>query len=286
VPAVAVTAATGRLGRLVVEELLARGVPAGEVVAVVRTPARAADLAAHGVLVREGDYDRPETLRRALDGVDQLLLISGSDVGRRVAQHATVIDAAREAGVGRIAYTSILRADTTTNPLAPDHRATEEALRSSGLPLVLLRNSWYTENYTARLTEYLATGEILGAAGTGRIAAATRADYAAAAAAVLTGDPRGSAVHELAGPGFTMAQLAASVTEVTGAPVTYRDLEPAELVSALQAAGLDAGTAAFVTALDESAARGDLDAPDTDLVRLIGRPATSLTDALRAAAPA
>jgi len=279
----AVTGATGHLGRLAVTELLARGVAPSDVVAVVRTPARAADLADRGVQVREGDYDRPQTLSAALAGVDRLLLVSGSEPGKRVPQHAAVIDAARTAGVQRIAYTSILHADTTANPLAPEHRATEEVLRACGVPATALRNGWYTENYTSQLGQYLERGEVLGATGSGRVSAATRADYAAAAVAVLLADADPQPVHELGGPSFTFAELAATVTEVTGQQVTSRDLPEAEYAAALEEVGLDAGTAAFVAALDASIARGELETTSGDLERLLGRPATPLAEAVRAA---
>ena len=177
----AVTGATGHLGRLVVQELLAR-VPATDVVALARTPEKAADL---GVQVRRADYSDPATLPEALTGVDVLLLVSGNEVGQRIAQHTNVIKAAEAAGVGRVAYTSIANADHSTNPLQPEHKATEDVLRASGLPFTILRDNWYLENYTAQLPQYLATGEVLGIDGTARIGAATRADMAAAIAAAL-----------------------------------------------------------------------------------------------------
>ncbi|WP_298462212.1 NAD(P)H-binding protein [uncultured Cellulomonas sp.] len=282
-PTYAVTGASGHLGRLVIESLLARGVGADDVVAVVRTPAKVADLADRGVVVREGDYSRPDTLGPALDGVRRVLLISGDEVGQRVGQHSAVVAAARAAGVERIAYTSILRADTTENPLAPDHRATEEVLRSSGLPFTVLRNGWYTENYTDQLPRYLEQGEIVGAAGSGRVSAAPRADYAEAAAAALVGDADGDVVLELGGPAFTFAELAATVSEAGGRPVTHRALATDEFAATLESAGLDAGTAAFVASLDEAIARGDLETDSDDLARLLGRAPTSLEQAVRAA---
>ncbi|MEU0477640.1 SDR family oxidoreductase [Streptosporangium sp. NPDC006013] len=280
----AITGATGPLGRLVIDALLAGGVAAADIVAIARTPSKAADLAARGVVVREGDYSRPETLPAALRDVTNLLLISGNEVGRRVPQHTAVIEAARAAGVARIAYTSILRADSTELSLAAEHKATEIALRESGVPFTLLRNGWYTENYTGQLGQYLERGEILGAAGDGRIAAATRADYAAAAAAALTGEGHDNAVYELGGTPFTLTELATTITEVTGTKVVYRDVTVPELAGVLQSAGLDEGTAHFVAGLDEAIAHGDLDAPDDDLIRLIGRPGTPPADAVRAAA--
>ncbi|MGR7025713.1 NAD(P)H-binding protein [Geodermatophilus sp. URMC 62] len=279
----AVTGATGHLGRRAVEELLERGVAAGDVVAVARRPEAADGLAARGVQVREGDYSRPETLPPALAGVDRLLLISGSEPGQRVAQHRAVIEAAAVAGVQRIVYTSIAHADTSTNPLAEEHRGTEEALRGAGVPATVLRNSWYVENYTSQLDTYLATGEILGAAGEGRVSIAPRADYAVAAAAALLADDEGTVVRELGGPGVTLADLAAAVSEVTGTTVRYRDVPAEQLVAALQAAGLDAGTAGFVAAIDTSIARGELDTGDADLAALLGRPVTPLVEAVRAA---
>ncbi|GAB4085211.1 SDR family oxidoreductase [Myceligenerans cantabricum] len=279
----AVTGATGHLGRLVVEELLSRGVPASDLVAIVRTPGKAADLAERGVQVREADYGLPETLPGALAGVERLLLVSGSEVGARVAQHTAVIDAARAAGAQRIVYTSILNADDTSNPLAGEHQATEQALRASGVPITLLRNGWYTENYTGRLGEYLERGEILGATAGGKVSAAPRADFAAAAATALLSDDGAEVVHELGGESFGFAELAATISEVTGTEVVYRDVPGPEYVAELQQAGLDAGTAGFVAALDATIAVGDLATDSEDLVRLLGRPATPLADVVRAA---
>ncbi|WP_405433354.1 hypothetical protein [Micromonospora sp. NBC_00617] len=178
---------------------------------------------------------------------------------------------------------SILKADTTTNPLAPEHKATEEVLAASGLPYTVLRNGWYTENYTDQLPQYLQSGTIPGATGGSTISAAPRTDYAAAAAAALTGDEEGDAVYELGGAAFTFDELADAVTEVTGTTVVHRDLSAAELASALENVGLDAGTAGFVTALDHSIAIGELATDSDDLSRLIGRPSTPLRDAIRAA---
>jgi NAD(P)H dehydrogenase (quinone) len=179
----AVTGASGHLGRLAVQELMSRGVPAADIIAVVRTPSKADDLARSGAQVRGADYSRPQTLGPALAGVDRLLLVSSSVPGQRAAHHTNVIEAAKSAGVSRIAYTSILNADDTTNPLAGEHQDSERALRAAGVPFTVLRNGWYTENYTGQLGQYLQRGEIVGAAGHGRISAATRQDYAAAAAA-------------------------------------------------------------------------------------------------------
>lgn len=278
-----VTGATGPFGHHVVENLLERGVAARDIVAIVRTPAKAADLAARGVDVRAGDYSQPESLPSALAGVDTLLLVSGSEVGQRVQQHAAVIDAAKSAGVGRILYTSILRAGTSGIALAVEHKATEELIVASGLPYTFLRNGWYLENHTDRLAEYLGRGVIADAAGDSRVAAATRADFAEAAAAAVLDDTATAAVYELGGTSFTTRELAAEITAASGTEVVHHNLTPVELIAALQSAGLDAGTAAFVAGLDEAAVRGELDTDSDDLPRLLGRPVTSLRDAARAA---
>jgi NAD(P)H dehydrogenase (quinone) len=279
----AVTGATGHLGRLAISSLLDRGVPAADVVAVVRDAGKAADIAARGVQVRVADYDDPAAVKAGLAGVDRLLFVSGSEAGRREAQHRAVVEAAQATGVRRIAYTSIVHADTNSTPLAVEHRLTEELLHASGIDTVLLRNSWYVENYTAQLPQYRATGAVVGAAGEGRVAAAPRADYAEAAVAALLADAPGSATYELGGPAFTMAELAAVLGDVTGTDLAYRDLSPADFRAGLLAAGLDEGTADFVLALELATAAGELDVAPTDLERLLGRPATDLRTALTAA---
>jgi NAD(P)H dehydrogenase (quinone) len=282
-PSYAVTGASGQLGRLAVQELMSRGVPAADIVAVVRTPSKADDLARSGAHVRAADYSRPQTLGAALAGVDRLLLVSSSVPGQRAAHHTNVIEAAKTAGVSRIAYTSILNADDTTNPLAGEHQDSERVLRAADVPFTLLRNGWYTENYTGQLGQYLQRGEIVGAAGHGRISAATRQDYAAAAAAALLQDEEDNRTYELGGPAFDLAELAGVISEVTGTPVAYRDLPVEEYASRLREAGLDEENARFVAALDASIAHGDLETSRQDLARLLGRPATPLTDVVRAA---
>lgn len=279
----AVTGASGQLGRLVVLDLLGRDVPAGDIVAVVRTPSKAADLDELGAQVREADYSDQQALAAALAGVNQLLLVSSSVAGQRVAHHTNVIDAAKTAGVARIVYTSMLNADDTTNPLGGEHRDTERVLREAAVPFTLLRNGWYTENYADQLGQYLESGEVVGAARSGMISAATRHDYAAAAAAVLLHDEDSDQTFELGGPAFGLAELARAISEVTGTLVTYRDLPAEDYVSALRHTGLDEDTARFVAALDTSIAHGDLRTDSQDLARLLGRPATPLLDVVRAA---
>lgn len=276
-----VTATTGHLGRLVLDTLGAAVDPA-TVVAAARRPDALADRAEQGFVVRELDYDRADTIQRAMDGVTQVLLISGSDIGRRVPQHRAVIDAAAAAGVEHIAYTSVLRADTTTVGVAPEHLATEQHLAAAPVTATFLRHGWYTENYTEQLGPALANGAFVGSAGTGRIAAATRADYAAADVAVLLDRSLRGATYELAGPAFTMSELAAAVSARTGRQLPYLDLPVEQYRSILLGAGLPAPIADFLAGADVSIADGHLDAPSTTLERLIDRPPTTLADALDA----
>jgi NAD(P)H dehydrogenase (quinone) len=279
----AVTGATGHFGRLAIAELLERGVPASDIVAIVRTPAKAADLSARGVTVRAADYSEPATLAGALEGVDALLLVSGTELGKRVGQHAAVVDAAKAAGVTRIAYTSVVKADDTQLILAPEHLASEQYVQASGLDHTILRNSWYIENYTDRAGDFLAHGVIVGAARDAHFAPATRADYAAAAAVVLTEDGHAGAVYELGGTPVTMSELATAISEASGTEVVYRDVSSADLQTILTGAGIDEGYAAMLVGFEESTARGELNTDSGDLERLLGRPPTSLADAVKAA---
>ncbi|WP_323100852.1 SDR family oxidoreductase [Intrasporangium sp. YIM S08009] len=281
-----VTAASGHLGRLVVDALLRRGVAPSDVVATARKPEALAELADRGVEVRRADYDDPASLDTAFAGVDRLLFVSGSEVGSRIPQHRNVVDAAVRAGVGLVAYTSITRADTSELALATEHRATEEMIEASGLAHVFLRNSWYLENYTGQLPTYLEHGAVIGSAGDGRVSAATRADYAEAAAAVLAEDGHGGRAYELGGTAFTLAELAATVARVSGTEVVYRDLSVEDYAAALVAAGLPEGYAHALADSDRGIAAGALFTDTGDLERLIGRPTTTLEDAVRAALPA
>lgn len=278
-----VTGASGHLGSLVVEALLRRGVAASEVVATARDPRRLAPLAARGVEVRSLDYDDPASVAAALDGVRRLLLVSSSEVGRREAQHRTVLEEAARRGIELVAYTSILHADSSSIGLAEEHRATERIIAELGLPAVLLRNGWYLENYTAQLPAQREHG-VLGAAGAGRISAAARADYAEAAAVALTADDTAGRTLELAGDGsFTMADYAATVAEVTGDDVGYADLPVSEYAAALEGAGLPGPVATMLADNDRGVAAGELHDESGTLSALIGRPTTSLRAAVEAA---
>ncbi len=277
---IVVTGASGQLGRLVIQSLL-RKVPAGEIVAAVRDPKRVQDLAALGVQVRQADYNQPATLLSAFAGADKVLLISSSEIGQRVAQHAAVIAAAQQARVKLLAYTSLLHADRSPLGLAAEHQQTEALLQDSGLPVVLLRNGWYTENYLASIPAALAHGVLLGSAGEGRIASATRADYAEAAATVLTLDAQAGRVYELAGDqAYTLSELAAELSRQSGQPVRYQDLPEAEFQAALLAAGLPAEVASLLADSDAGASRGGLFDDGRQLSALLGRPTTSLTEAV------
>lgn len=271
---IAVTGATGQLGRLVVEKLKQK-VPASQIVALARNPDKAGDL---GVAVREADYARPETLGPALEGVDTLLLISSSEIGQRAAQHHNVIEAAKKAKVGRIVYTSLLHADTTPISLGEEHRQTEAEIKASGLAYTILRNGWYTENYTGSLGGAVAGGALIGSAGEGRISGAPRADFAEAAVAALTGEGHDGRTYELAADAaWTLADLAAEVSRQTGKDIPYRNLSEADYAAALRGFGLAEGLAAAIAGWDADASRDTLFDDGRQLSALIGRPTTPLS---------
>jgi NAD(P)H dehydrogenase (quinone) len=279
----AVTGASGQLGRLVLEELI-QTTDAGKIVALVRDPSKLSDLAAKGVVVRRFDYDDEATLGEALMGVDRLLLISSSEVGRREAQHQAVITAAKAKNVGFITYTSLLHADSSPLGLAGEHRATEAAIEASGLSYALLRNGWYLENYTMSANMEIAHGAVIGSTGTGRVSAASRVDYAAAAAKVLLEQSDGKQVYELAGDdSFTLSDYAKTLAEVSGKPVIYQHLGEDDFRSALQGMGLPAAVADMVANSSASAASDALFDDNRALSKLIGRPTTTLSTAVAAA---
>ncbi|WP_407708865.1 SDR family oxidoreductase [Arthrobacter nitrophenolicus] len=284
---IVVTGATGQLGRHVIEALLERNVPAQDIVAAGRSVDKLADFAEQGVQVRRLDYADAASVAAALRGARRVLLVSGSEVGQRVDQHRTVIEAAKAEGVELLAYTSIANADTTGMLLAAEHKETEAILRGSGVPFVLLRNGWYLENYTEQLPGTLAQGGLAGAAGSGRVSGASRADYAHAAAAVLVADGQAGKVYELGGDeAFTMADLAAEITAATGKEISYNNLPAEDYAGLLAGAGVPAAFAEILADSDLGIARGDLLVSTGDLRKLIGRPTTSLAEAVRSAAAA
>lgn len=279
---IAITGATGHLGQLVIEKLLTTINPQ-EIVAIVRNPAKAQALSDKGVLVRSGDYNDSAALALALQGVEKLLLISSSEVGQRTSQHRNVIEAAKAAGVKLIAYTSLLHADTSPLGLAAEHVETEAMLAASGIPSVLLRNGWYTENYLASVPPALEHGVFIGSAGKGAIASAPRADYADAAARVLTLDDQGGKIYELAGDeAWTLSELCATLSTLSGKTVAYQDLPEADFAAALVGAGLPEGFAALLADSDAGAAKGGLFDDSHQLSALLGRPTTPLIDSLKA----
>lgn len=277
-----VSAASGHLGRLVIDALLARGVAASDLVAGVRTPAKADDLAERGIRVVEFDYARPDTLTAGLDGVTGVLLISGTDLDR-VAGHRNVVEAVRAAGIDRLVYTSAPRVDEIDYALGADHLATERAIAEAGLAATILRNNWYTENYLDSVARAAESGVIVAAVGDARVASASRRDYAEAAAVALTTDGFRGQTLELAGDvAWTYDELAAAAGEVLGREVVYQPVTLEQLTAGLEQAGLDAGTAAFVAGIDDAIARGALSQTDGTLARVIGRPTTPLVEGLRA----
>jgi NAD(P)H dehydrogenase (quinone) len=280
---IAVTGANGHLGQLVIEGLAER-VHASQIIAAVRRPEKASNFGTIGVQVREADYTLPETLCTAFQGVKRVLLISAAEVGQRFKKHRAVIDAATEAGVELIVYTSLLRADTSEIFLAREHQQTEEYIRASGLPFVILRNGWYLENHTSALGNAILQGALIGSSNDGRFASAARADYAAAAVAVLTQPVSGNKTYELAGDqSFSMAELASEVSRQIGRDIPYRNLSSVDYAAMLLGSGLPQMTVDVIIDADTKAIRGDLDSTSRDLSELISRPSTMLCDAVRSA---
>lgn len=278
---IVVTGATGHLGRLTIESLLERGVAASDIRAAGRSAERLAPFAAQGIQTAVIDFEEPETLVSAFAGADAVLLVSASEVGKRVPQHRNAIEAAEAAGVGRLVYTSAAHATDGNLILAPEHKATEEILAASPLPVTILRNNWYTENYTGLIDQAAATGELVGSAGTGRVASASRKDYAEAAAVVLTTAGHEGAVYELSGDtAWTFDELAATIGELLGRDVVYRSVSPEEHADILTGAGLDEGTVGFVVALDGNIRDGELTDATSTIADLIGRPTTPLAQGL------
>jgi NAD(P)H dehydrogenase (quinone) len=279
---IVVTGASGHLGRLVVERLLDRGVDPAGIVATGRSTDKLGELAERGVRTERLDFDDvPETVPWLAAG-DVLLLVSGSEVGKRVPQHQAVVDLAARSGVRRIAYTSAPAADDTTLALAPEHAATEGLIRASGLPFTFLRNGWYTENYEQAFAQARETGVVASSAGDGRVASAPRSDFADAAAVVLASEGHDNAVYELSGDvAWSFDELAATFADVLGREVTHQRLTPDEHRALLVSFGLDEGTAGFVVALDQNIADGLLAVTTGDLARLIGRPTEPLAETVR-----
>ncbi|TAJ49824.1 MAG: SDR family oxidoreductase [Herbiconiux sp.] len=279
---IVVTGATGHLGRLTIDHLLARGVAASDIVAAGRNTERLAELAANGVRTATIDFDEPATLDAAFAGADTVVLVSSSEPGRRAPQHSNAIDAAVRAGVTHFVYTSAPKATTSALVLAPDHKATEEAIAVSGLPATILRNNWYNENYGATFAQAAASGVYAASTGEGRVASAARTDYAEAIAAVVTTEGHIGAVYELSGDtAWNGTEFAAAASDALGREIVFQPLTADEESAALTAAGLDAGTVGFVVALNQNIADGTLAETSGELNRLIGHPTTTLVDYFR-----
>ena len=275
---IGITGATGQLGQLVVNKL--KATQKDNLVALVRTPSKAADL---GITARAFDYNQPQGLADALKGIDTLLLISGNEIGKRKEQHENVINAAKEAGVKKIVYTSLLRADNSTLVLAPEHLATENAIKASGLDYTILRNGWYTENYGASIPGAVQAGAFVGSTGNGKISSAARADYADAAVAVLTADGHDGKTYELAGDSaYTLAEFAAEISKQTGKDIPYQNLPENEYAAILAKIGFPEPVAQAFASFDVSASKGDLYSEDNSLSTLIGHPTTPLADVVKA----
>jgi len=280
---IVITGATGQLGRLVIDSLLKK-VPAADLVAAVRDVEKAKDIAALGIQVRQADYNQPASWNAALQGAVKVLLISSSEIGQRTQQHRVVIDAAKRAGVKLLAYTSVLHADTSVLGLAGEHRETEAAIRASGLPFVLLRNGWYTENYAMGIPTALSLGAVYGCAGNGRISSAVRADYAEAAAVILTSDNQAGKVYELAGDtSYTLSDFAAEISRQSGKTINYVNLPEAEYKKALLGAGLPESLAELLANSDTGVSKGALLDDGKQLRNLIGRPTSALETTVSAA---
>ncbi|MBN2628282.1 MAG: SDR family oxidoreductase [Spirochaetales bacterium] len=275
-----VTGSTGAFGNLAVNHLLGSGINPEDIVALARNGEKAEGMRKKGITVRIGNYDDPSSLKDAFEGVDRVLLVSGSEVGKRASQHGNVIEAAKEAGVGFLVYTSITRADTSANPLAAEHKATEEILKDSGLSYAVLRNNWYLENYGGDLKAAAQTGILISAAGKGKVSSALRSEYAEAAVRALVAGGRGGRIYELAGTPWNYEDLAEAAGEVLRRSVAYKPVTAEEKRQALLAAGLDEGTAGFLAALDESIAAGSLEIESDDLSYLLGRPSLPLKRAV------
>lgn len=278
---IAITGANGQLGQLVIASLLEK-TDAANIIALVRNVDAANDLKALGIEVREADYNKPETLTKALKGVEKLLLISSSEVGSRAAQHQAVIDAAKAEGIKLFAYTSILKADTSPMILAQEHKVTEQAIKDAGLPAVILRNGWYSENYTQSIAGVLASDTVAGAAATGKLHTAARKDYAEAAAVVLTSkQTQVGKTYELAGDkGFTLEQYAAEISKQVGKHIQYQVMTGEDFQNLLVQVGLPEGFAGALADAEVQAAEGWLAETSQSLSQLIGRETTSLAESI------
>jgi len=279
-----VTGASGQLGRLIVNSLIQRGIAANQIVVAVRSPEKVQDLAEQGIVVRKADYTDTASLTAAMLGVKRVVLVSSSEVGQRAEQHKNIVQAAKAAEIELLAYTSILDAQNSPLTLAAEHVETENMLAASGVPYALLRNGWYSENYTGTVSVAIEHGAVLGSAGEGKYSTAARADYAEAAAVVITSENQADKVYELAGDSaFTLGEYAQAVTKISGKNVVYQNLPEAEYTKVLVEMGLPEGFAAILADSDIGASKGGLFNNSKTLSTLIGRPTTPIKDSIKAA---
>lgn len=274
---IGITGATGHLGQIIVGKLKEK-VPAENIVALVRSPQKAAEM---GIEAREFNYNDPEPMVETLQGIDKLMLISASEIGKRIEQHSHIIEAAKKAGVKEIVYTSLLRADTSTLVLAGEHLETENKIKASGIPYTILRNGWYTENYTGSLNDVIKHGVLMGSSDEGKISSASRTDFAEAAVVVLTTEGHTGKIYELGGDEFfTMSDYAAEISKQSGKTIPYKNLPPEEFAAALQNAGMPEGYAQFYAGTHVSTEKGDLYDDTHQLSKLIGRATTPLSEVI------
>jgi len=277
----AITGSTGHFGASAISHLLKWGIPASSIVAIARNPEKASSLKEKGVDLRIADYNDPASLEKAFEGVSKVLLVSSSEVGKRLNQHKNVIDAAKSNGVSQLLYTSITRADSSSNILAPEHKQTEEYLTASGIDYVILRNNWYTENYVNEVKYAGQSGVIATATGEGRVASASRDEYAEAAAAVMTGEGHGGTIYELSGAPWDFKELASAASAVHDKVISHKAISVEQRKAILAKSGMDEGTVGFITALDQSIAEGTLDIESQDLEKILGRKPASLEETLK-----
>ncbi|MDB5103613.1 MAG: hypothetical protein JWP91_1302 [Fibrobacteres bacterium] len=275
-----VTGATGHFGSKVMERLLEH-VPAKHLIASVTDPKRAGNLKKRGVDVRHGDFDFTHTLDHAFKGADRMLLISTmGDNETRIRQHLAAVEAARQAKVKFIAYTSIAKADNTSLWLGEVHRATETAIRATGIPFCLLRNNWYLENEAPVFKAALDGAPVTTSAGEGKVGWALRSDYALAAANVLTGTGHGNKVYELSGPPLTYPGLAAVMSTVIKRQVPYHNLDDSTFAKFLSQSGWPQELVFLTVEIHRAIREGALDVNRLDLETLMGRPVTPLANGI------
>ncbi len=274
-----VTAATGQLGGLIIQELL-KLTDAGNVVGLARTPEKAKGL---GIEIRQGDYNSPDLLEAACSGIDTVMLISGTDIGPRVQQHKNVVDAAKAAGVKRIAYTSVVIAQKRPEPIYHDHGETEDYIKASGMNYTFLRNNFYMNAYVEEIKIAIEKGVYRGAIGETGAALVARADLARAAAAALADEQHANKTYHLSGPAVVDgSEYARIASAISGKEISYQPISIDELKADYLARGYDANMMPFLLLLEETIASGDLVEVSPDIENLTGQKPQSFEEHARA----